>query len=142
MVPGATSSIVTSFLSTPLPISLPFHRVHPLKKASSPCVHSQCAVHSVVGTLSEQPLHSRRVPWTWSSSSSLVSLLTNSRDPWILESTYQPTPILHEQDSQNTKSPLQSAGALFNLRVNRVLRLTHVVSRHLLLLHQIYLSAR
>jgi hypothetical protein len=44
----------------------------------------------------------------------------HSRDPWILESTYQPTPILHEapeQDYENPKTPLQSAGALFNLRV-------------------------
>jgi hypothetical protein len=41
-------------------------------------------------------------------------------DPWILKSSYQPIPILHEafeQDYQNLKTPLQSAGALFNLRV-------------------------
>jgi hypothetical protein len=26
-----------------------YHRVHPLKRASSSCVYSQCAVHIVVG---------------------------------------------------------------------------------------------
>jgi hypothetical protein len=29
----------------------------------------------------------------------------HSRDPWILESTYQPTPILHEAPEQDYQSP-------------------------------------
>jgi hypothetical protein len=72
MVPGATSSYMTSYLSTPSPIS-PFYRVHPPKRASSSCVHSQCAVHIVMGTLRERTVHSRRVPRTQNSSSSSSS---------------------------------------------------------------------
>jgi hypothetical protein len=54
-------------------------------------------------------------PWILRLPLSVVSLsLKRSLD------SYQSTPNLHEapeQDSQNPKSPLQSAGALFNLRV-------------------------
>jgi hypothetical protein len=41
--------IDTPALFSPIPISLPFYRVHPLKRASSSYVYSQCAVHIVVG---------------------------------------------------------------------------------------------
>jgi hypothetical protein len=49
MVTGAPSSIVTSFSLLPNTYLPLFYRVHSLKRASSSCVYSQCAVHIVVG---------------------------------------------------------------------------------------------
>jgi hypothetical protein len=46
---SALSFTVTSFLFSLTPTPLPFYKVHPLKRASSSCVYSQCAVHIVVG---------------------------------------------------------------------------------------------
>jgi hypothetical protein len=76
------------FFSSPPSLSPPFYRVHSLKRIISSRVHSQCVVHIVVGTLCERTLHSRRVLWTRSSSSSLQFVphhLTTFLGVWELD---------------------------------------------------------